>query len=77
LLYEIFATSYIYKSLALISFFFFKLSVKMTALWLDFEKHREAQQEASNTAVQARIIVLEREVAENNALLQARGEEIA
>jgi hypothetical protein len=41
----------------------------MTALWQDFKKHREAQQEASNTAVQARIIVLEREVAEKNALL--------
>jgi uncharacterized coiled-coil protein SlyX len=49
----------------------------MTALWQNFEKHHEAQQEASNAAAQARISVLERQVTENNALLQARGEEIA
>jgi chromosome segregation ATPase len=48
----------------------------MTALWRNFEKHHDAQQEASNTAAQARISVVEREVAEKNALLQARGEEI-
>jgi uncharacterized protein (DUF3084 family) len=49
----------------------------MTTLWRNFEKHRDAQLEASNTAVQAQISVLEREVAEKNVLLQARGEEIA
>jgi len=49
----------------------------MTALWRNFGKNHEAQQEASNTAAQARILVLERQVTENNALLQAQSEEIA
>jgi uncharacterized protein (DUF3084 family) len=49
----------------------------MTALWQNFEKHRDAQQETSNTAAQARILVLEMEVVEKNVLLQARVEEIA
>jgi chromosome segregation ATPase len=48
----------------------------MTALWRNFEKHHEAQQEASNMAAQARILVLERQVTENNALLKTRDEEI-
>jgi hypothetical protein len=48
----------------------------MTALWRNFEKNHEAQQKASNTAAQAQILVLERQVTENNALLQARSEEI-
>jgi uncharacterized coiled-coil protein SlyX len=48
----------------------------MTALWQNFEKHHEAQQEASSIAAQARISSLEREVAEKNDLLQAWGEEI-